>query len=116
MSAPGVVERYLAAIVSHDWDGLRACITDDVVRTGPFGDRYEGREPYVAFIAETMPSLRRYEMRVARVTYAGGLAFAELSETVEVGDELTVTPEVLVFELADDGRIARIDIYIKRSP
>jgi ketosteroid isomerase-like protein len=112
-----MVEQYLAAIVGHDWDGLRECITDDVVRIGPYRDRYEGRDAYVAFLADTMPRLRGYEMIVDRVTYTGdGRAFAELSETVEMNGKPVLTPEVLVFDLAPDGRIADIEIYIQTAP
>ena len=109
----GVIERYLEAITSHDWDALRECITEDLVRIGPYLDRYEGRDAYVAFIAGTMPKLRGYQMDVKRVTYAGdSLAFAELSETVEG----IRTPEALVFELDGDGRIARIEVFIQSAP
>ncbi len=80
----GIVERYLDAIVSHDWDVVSECVADDVVRVGPYGDRYEGRDEYMAFIADTMPKLKGYVMELHRVTYVNrGLAFAELTETVE---------------------------------
>ena len=109
----GVVERYLEAVTSHDWDALRECVAEDVVRIGPYLDRYEGRDAYAAFIADTMPKLRGYEMEVTRLTYAGdSLAFAELSETVEG----IRTPETLVFELDRDGRIARIEVFIQSEP
>jgi ketosteroid isomerase-like protein len=53
-------------------------------------------------------------MKLERVTYASdALAFAELSETVEVDGKPMVTPEVLVFAIAGDGRIARVDVYIQ---
>jgi ketosteroid isomerase-like protein len=44
-----IVERYLDAIVSHDWDVVAECVADDIVRVGPFGDRYDGRDDYLAF-------------------------------------------------------------------
>jgi ketosteroid isomerase-like protein len=111
-----VVARYLDAITSHDWDALRECIAEDVVRVGPYMDRYEGRDAYVAFIADTMPRLPGYEMRVDRVTYASDrLAFAELSETVEIDGKPVRTPEALVFELDGDGRIAHIEVFIQTS-
>jgi hypothetical protein len=112
-----MVEQYLAAVVGHDWASLHECITDDVVRVGPYRDRYEGRDSYVAFLADTMPGLRGYEMVVDGVTYTGERrAFAELSETVEMDGTPVRTPEVLVFDLAPDGRIAHIEIYIQTSP
>ena len=103
-----IVERYLDAVIRHDWDGLRACLVDDVVRVGPFNDEYRGRDAYVDFLSALMPTLPDYSMDISRVTYADGLVFAELAENVAG----TRTDEALVFEL-DGDRIARIDIFIK---
>ena len=113
-----MVEEYLNAVVVHDWDALRGCLSDDVVRNGPFRDEYRGRDDYVAFLSELMPALPGYSMDVTRVTYADGgqLAFAELSETVTVNGSPLRTEESLVFELDAGQRIAHIDIYIKTSP
>jgi hypothetical protein len=113
----GIVERYLECVGrTHDWDALRGYLTENVVRVGPYRDRYEGRERYVAFLADLMPRLAGYEMRVDRVVYAGTVAVAELSETVEVDGERTVTPEALVFDLDDDGRIAGLAVYVQSLP
>ncbi len=109
-----IVERYLRAIASHDWDVVGDCIADDIVRVGPYGDRYAGRVAYLAFIADLMPKLKGYAMELGRVTYASDtLAFAELSETVQFDGKSMVTPEVLVFELTGDGRIARVEVFIQ---
>jgi hypothetical protein len=97
-------------MVAHDWDAMAACVSDDVERTGPFCDVYRGKDAYVAFISELLPALGGYAMKVDRVVYAGRVAMAELTESVDGTD----TPESLVFDLADDGRIARISIYIQR--
>ena len=52
---------------------------------GPYGDRYAGRDDYMAFIAELMPKLAGYAMDLDRVSYLNdGLAYAELSETTEL--------------------------------
>ena len=111
----GIVERYLDAIVSHDWDVVSECVTDGIVRVGPYGDRYEGRDEYMAFIADTMPKLTGYVMELHRVTYVSrGLAFAELTETVEFDGKPMLTREVLVFELGAGRRIVRVDIFIQQ--
>jgi hypothetical protein len=111
------VAEYLRAITSHDWDALRGCLTDDVVRNGPYGDEYRGWDAYVAFLADLMPALPGYAMDIARITYADGgrLAFAELAETVTVDGSPLRTEESLVFELDDSGLITHIDIYIKTT-
>jgi ketosteroid isomerase-like protein len=110
----GVVEAYLDAIRSHDWTRLSECVTDDVIRVGPYGDTYQGRDDYVGYISKLLPTLPGYGMDVQRVTITGNDVFVELSETVEVDGSPTVTNEVLVLRL-DGDRIARIEIYIQRS-
>lgn len=110
----GIVERYLDAIAAQDWDVVCECIADDIVRVGPYRDRYAGRDEYLAFISDLMPKLRGYAMTLGRVTYASdALAYVELSETVEVDGKPMRTPEVLVFELGADGRIGRVEVYIQ---
>jgi limonene-1,2-epoxide hydrolase len=111
-----LVETYLKAIVAHDWARLADTLADDVVRTGPFFDVYNGRDDYIAFISTLMPALPNYSMDIARITYVdeGRRAFAELNETLDVDGKPHTTPEVLVFAITDD-RIARIDIFIKRK-
>jgi limonene-1,2-epoxide hydrolase len=113
-----VVERFLACMTRHDWDGLGACVTDDVVRVGPYGDTYRGRDDYVAFVSGLMPTLAGYEMKVHRVVYTADarVGTAELSETVEVGGRVVVTPESLVFDIDDTGRIVHLGVYIQRQP
>ena len=97
-------------MVAHDWGAMSDCVADDLVRTGPFCDTYNGKDEYVSFISGLMPTLPDYAMKVDRVVYADGVAVAELTESVDGTD----TPESLVFDFADDGRIARISIYIQR--
>ncbi len=113
----GIVERYLDGIVSDDWAVVGECVADDVVRIGPYGDRFEGRAQYLAYISGTMPQLKGYSMELHRVTYVDDeLAFAELSETVEVDGSPMLTPEVLVFQFDDRRRISRVEIYIQTLP
>lgn len=115
----GVVERYLDAIVGHDWDALAGCLSDDgFSRVGPWGDEYPDKAEYVAFIADLMPKLPGYEMRVDRVTYSAEerQAFVELTETVDLEGRRHPTPEALVFDLdgaADGVRIRRIQVFIQ---
>lgn len=112
-----VVEDYLDAVATQDWPRMRGTIRDDVVRIGPFGDVYEGRDAYVEFLSGLMPTLPGYAMDVARVTYVddGRRAVAELSETVAMDGAPLITPEALLFDLDDDGHIARIEIFTRRA-
>lgn len=108
-----VVGRYLRAIVAFDWDALLACLDPEVVRVGPFGDTYTGRDAYVAFLSGLMPTLVDYSMDVHRVVDAGRVVTAELTETMTWDGERVVTHEALVFDITPDDRIRRIAIYIQ---
>ena len=74
-------------MVDHDWATLAACLADDVVRVGPFGDTYTPKAPYVAFLEDLMPTLEGYSMKVERIVDAGPVVVAELTETVEMGGQ-----------------------------
>ena len=116
MDAVTVVSRYLDTMVAGDWDGLAECLDPDIVRLGPYGDDYHGVDAYVPFLRATIESLEGYVMRVDRVVAAeGGVVVVELSETVTIDGAALETPEALVFDLAPDGRIARVAIYLRRS-
>ncbi len=113
-----VIERYLHSLVEQDWATFASCLSDDdFTRVGPYGDTYSSKDDYVAFLAELLPTLAGYEMRVDRITDADGMAFAELSETVEVDGTPLRTPECLTFELTDDDRISRVEVFTQtRAP
>jgi limonene-1,2-epoxide hydrolase len=109
-----IVETYLDRMVAHDFDAMAACLAENVVRVGPFGDTYTPRGPYVAFLSELMPTLPGYSMEISRVVAVDRLVLVELTEVVEIGGEPLATPEALVFELDGDGLIAHISIYIQQ--
>jgi predicted ester cyclase len=113
-SATELVERYLRSVVEHDWETFASCVSEDVVRVGPFGDTYTPKAPYVEYISELMPSFGGYSMQVDRIVAAGEGVLALLTETLEIGGTVHVTPEAIVFGLDVDGLISTIDIYIKR--
>ena len=113
----GVVERYLAAVAGQDWETFAATIADDIVRIGPFGDVFTGRDAYIDYLSGLMPNLPGYSMAVTRVTYLddGARAVAELSETVEVDGSPLVTPEALLFDLTPEGLVQRVEIFTRRA-
>ena len=104
-------------MAGSDWEAMAGFLADDVVRTGPYGDVYRGREAYVRFLRELMPTLPGDRMDVSRVTAdaEAGVVVAELTETVEVDGGPLVTPEALVFELDGGGRIASIEVFTRRA-
>ena len=112
-----VLERYFAALRAHDWDALADTLADDVHRTGPFLDEVRGKRAYIEFLAGVIPTLANYALDVARIrALEDGTALVELSESMDRDGHRETHPEALLFEFDADGRIARVDIFIKRPP
>ena len=112
-----VLERYFDAMRRFDWPALSETLAEDVHRTGPYLDEVRGRDAYVEFLAGVIEKLPNYQLDVERIrAIAGGGAIVELAETIDRKGARFRTPEALLFEFDADGRIARVDIYIKTSP
>ncbi len=116
MKPEEVLERYFQALRDQDWTVLHECVSEGVYRTGPYLDVVEGRDAYADFLAGVVPKLPNYELRVRDVKLlASGGAVVRLSEILDVDGVSTEHPEMLLFEFAADGRIDRVDIYLKRE-
>ena len=111
-----VVLRYLDCMVAHDWVAMSECLHPDVVRVGPFGDTYTPRGPYVEFLSSLLPTLRQYDLTVARTVSHQSVVMVQLTEAMELQGSVDVTREVLVFDTDTSGLITRIDIFIQREP
>ena len=108
------MERYLDRLVAHDWEAMAACLAEDVVRVGPFGDTYTPRDPYVAFLPSSCPrspatpcGSTGSSTRAARWSSS-----SPRSSTSEA--HRSRRPRSLVFDLDAEDRIAHIAIYIQR--
>lgn len=112
----GTVERYLKCMAAHDWDGLAATIADEgLTREGPFCDRVEGKQRYVAFLRDIITSLKGYQLKVQRVSHVSDrVCYVELSETLEVDGVLTEYPECILFERGANGLISHVSVFMKR--
>jgi SnoaL-like domain len=110
-----VVEQYLAALDERDWSGLAATLSDlDFERVGPFRDIVASKNAYVAFLERVVSALAEYRLVPERVVSTELVVYAEVTECfVHAGERLSF-PEVLVFDLADDGLIRRVQVYMMR--
>ena len=108
-----VARRYLDAVADQDWETASGCLGANVRRVGPFGDTYEGRTAYLNYLRDLMPSLAGYRMQISRLIEAGPVVVVELSETIMDNGQALETAESLVFDVDEEGLIARISIYIQ---
>jgi hypothetical protein len=111
-----VVEDFLERYNARDWDALAQCFSPSGFhRIGPYGDTIDSSAEYVAFLARVVPTLgEAYQLELVRVIYADRAATAELIEHFEVDGELRKTPEVIVYDLDDNGLIASMHLYVQR--
>ena len=112
----GAVERYLACLAIHDWDGLAATIADDdLIRNGPYCDVVEGKQPYLRFLRGVFDALKGYRLDVHRISHANDqVCYVELSETFDIDGVPTEYPECLVFKQNSNGLINRVSVFIKQ--
>ncbi|MGA8725481.1 MAG: nuclear transport factor 2 family protein [Acidimicrobiales bacterium] len=107
------VERYLAAMGAQDWSGLAATLTDgDFERIGPYCDVIPSKSEYVAYLDRVVSSLPEYRLTHDRMVSTEEVVYAEITESCVQAGERMAFPEVLVFDLADDGLIRRIQVYM----
>jgi len=112
-----VVERYFAAMMDHDWAALRACLADDFSRDGPYPEHaWRGPDEYVAFVSGLLPGLRNHGVEVTRITGDGDVVHAELTETVELEGRQSTVRLATAFDMAPDGRIRHVEVFVRRPP
>ena len=98
-----VVTAFWAAAEARDWVALGALVTDDVLYQGPqTREQVRGRDAYLRFNAEGFRS--DWHLRVQQIVGEGSQA----ASWIEMNDEGETYPGLCFFDLADDGRIARI--------
>jgi limonene-1,2-epoxide hydrolase len=112
----GAVERYLACLAVHDWEGLAATIADDdLIREGPYCDVVEGKQLYLEFLRGVFAALQGYHLDVKRISHASDrVCYVELSETFDIDGVPREYPECLLFEQNSAGLINRVSVFIKQ--
>lgn len=110
--ASTTVTRYLDALAAHDWDALVRTLAPAVVRIGPYGDVFEGAEPYAAFLRGTVEALSGYALVVERLVAGDATVVAELNETVDDRAGRLRTHEAVVFDVRE-GLITRVAVYLR---
>jgi hypothetical protein len=105
------VDDYLAAITNKDWAGLSSTLADVFERIGPYRDVVGSKDEYVKFLERVVTPLEEYQVRAVRVAPSESVVFAEVVESFVHGERMDV-PEVLVFDLAPDGLISRVQVYM----
>ncbi len=109
------VDRYFEALHAHDWPAMRACLADDFIRRGPYADNwYPDPDLYVAYLAEVLPTYVNHSIEVTRRRATDGVVTAEWTERMGPDEARNAVRVCLVMELDADGKIARIEAFLRK--
>lgn len=109
------VERYLKALEAKDWETFATTLAEkSFERIGPFCDVVDTKQAYVSFLSHVVGNLENYGIRVRRMQQSDRVVYAEINESFAVDGTKMDFPEVLVFDVDDDERIARVQVYMMR--
>jgi ketosteroid isomerase-like protein len=98
-----VVAAYWAAAEARDWDAFGALLADDVIYHGPqTREQVRGRDAYIRFNVEGFTY--DWHITVQQIVGEGQHAASWIEFTGQQGTQ----PGLCFFDLADDGKIARI--------
>ena len=109
-STTETVARFFAHLTAREWNRLGTVLSEEVVRIGPFGDRLSGRDLFglpPRHRADGLPQRRCPDHRCPD----GSAAFATVTEHLRYDDQEFHLDEAYSFDLDEDGRICRVEIY-----
>jgi hypothetical protein len=99
---------------ADSWAPLAELVDTEIfVRVGNFKEVMNWQE-YVAFLTNWAAS-SEWECSFKRITEHEGIVFLELEERSRVGDFSNAVNSLTVYEFTEEGRIARIDVYLQMA-
>ncbi len=99
---------------SDDWGSLATLVdAERFERVGPFKDAMDWTV-YVEFLT-AWATTSHWECTFKRVTETGNLVFLELEERMAPGDTVNAVNSLSVYEVADDGLIRHLDVYLQMA-
>ncbi len=104
-------------MAAHDWPGVRAELADDFTRDGPYEEHvFADPDTYVAFLAGLLPGIQSHSVEITRSDRTADTAYVEVTEGMGVDGVTHFVRVCAVFELAPDGRISHVEVYVRRLP
>ena len=113
---PPSVEQYLDGMNTHEWDRVRASFADRFERIGPFPEHhFTDPDVYTQFLADLLPTIDDHTIEIVRADTVGDLCYVTICERLRRDDTDVESYLCLACDLDPDGRIARIEAFIRRT-
>ena len=113
---PPALAQYLDGMNAHDWTLVRAAFADEFERVGPFPEhQFDDPDVYTQFLADLLPTIEGHTIDLVRADTVGNVSYITICERLRRDDAPVESYLVLVCDLAPDGRIARIEAFLRRT-
>jgi len=115
-SIPPAVAQYLDGMNTHDWPAVRDSFADEFERIGPFPEhRFTDPDVYTQFLADLLPTIAGHTIELVRADTVGDTSYVTICERLQRDNIDVESYLVLACDLAPDGRLARIEAFIRRT-
>lgn len=109
------ISKYFDAMARRDWPSIRACLSEDFGRRGPYEDHaWDDPDSYVAFLADLLPTLEGQKVEITDWLEEGSRVHVNVTETIQVEGAPHTVRCAATFDLAPDGRIRRNEVFVRR--
>lgn len=113
---PATLARYIEGMKVHDWRVVRASLADRFERIGPFPEHhFTDPDVYTQFLADLLPTLEGHSVEITRVRTIGDVTYVTIREGVRVTDTEITSYVLMACDLDGDGRITRIEVFLRRT-
>jgi len=111
------LERYLDGMNAHDWLAVRASFADQFERIGPFPEHhFTDPDEYTRFLADLLPTIENHTIEMVRAHTIDDVSYVTVCERLRREGIDVESFLVLACDLAPDGRLVRIEAFLRRTP
>src|SRR5262245_8993736 len=113
---PWAVEQYVDGMNAHDWTAVRGSFADRFERIGPFPEHsFTDADAYTQFLADLLPTIENHTIEITRADTVDDVSYVTICERLHRDDTDVESYLVLVCDLAPDGRLTRIEAFLRRT-
>ena len=113
---PWAVAQYIDGMNARDWIAVRASFADRFERIGPFPEHhFTDPDVYTQFLADLLPTIENHIIEVVRADSVGDVSYVTICERLRRDDTDIESFLVLACDLAPDGRLARVEAFLRRT-
>lgn len=109
------ISEYFDAMARRDWSAIRACLSENFQRRGPYEDHaWDDPDSYIAFLTALLPGLQGQKVEITDWLVEGSRVHVNVTETIQVDGAPHTVRCAATFDLDQGGRIERNEVFVRR--